>query len=102
MGLPFLFFVAAVALRQEDAATDAVAHAASVRAAAASAARAVLSPPLRVAPGDPSLFFSPYNWLVNGSAASTINAGAYFKCLFQGAWANLSFDVTQMVDPPSQ
>ena len=57
---------------------------------------------MTVLPNDPALRFSPYNWLVTDASASTINAGAYFKCIFQGDSANLTFDVSQMVTPPSQ
>jgi len=35
--------------------------------------------PVQIAPNDSHLFYSPYNWLVSGSAAKTINSGAYFR-----------------------
>ena len=57
---------------------------------------------LRVAPSDPSFYFSPYGWLVSPSNASTINTGSYFRVLFTGDTATLTFDVSQMVSPPSQ
>jgi hypothetical protein len=87
-------------LASADTSIDALAHAAAVRGAATRSAPPPA--PLRIAPNDPALFFSPFNWQVAAAAASTINAGAYFKCIFQGGWANLTFDVSQMVSPPSQ
>ena len=91
----------AFALASADTSIDALAHAAAVRGAATGSAPPPPAP-LRIAPNDPALYFSPFNWQVAAAAASTINAGAYFKCIFQGGWANLTFDVSQMVSPPSQ
>ena len=34
---------------------------------------------VHVAPNSASFVYSPYNWLVTGEAAKTINAGAYFR-----------------------
>ena len=96
--LPSLFCVAAFAAPASVPAPDALAAAAAARLPAA---RAPL-PARFAAPSDPALYFSPYNWLVNGTSASTINSAAYMRVLFQGPWANLSFDVSQMVQPPSQ
>lgn len=76
-------------------AADAVARA---RAAAPSTASAIYT----AAPNDTALFYSPYAWSVNATSASTINSAAYIRVLFTGAWANLSFDVSSMVNPPSQ
>lgn len=72
--------------------------------AASEAVHTGSSPPLRVAPDDPAIFYSPYNWHLNrsSSTASTINAGAYFRFLFTGASVSLTFDVSHMVNPPSQ
>ena len=53
-------------------------------------------------PSDPSFFFSPYQWLVNGSSATTLNTGSYFRLMFTGNFVNLTFDVSLMVAPPSQ
>jgi hypothetical protein len=57
-----------------------------------------------IAPTDPGLYFSPYNWgpTKNKAAMATINAGAYMKCMFSGSAATLHFDVSAMVFPPSQ
>lgn len=47
---------------------------------------------------DPTkILFSPYNWNVDGSAATTINSGAYFKTIFGGASCALSFDMTGVI-----
>ena len=56
----------------------------------------------RVAPNDPSLTYSPYNWAVTSTSASSINGGAYFKVLVQSTFLNLTFDVSNMVSKPSQ
>ena len=55
-----------------------------------------------VAPNDPALFYSPYNWAVTPTAASSINGGAYIRALFQSSFANLTFDCSNMVSPVSQ
>jgi hypothetical protein len=95
-----LSLLAGLALSEASVAIDALAHAAA--ASEASRAPYDVPPAISISPGGPSLFFSPYNWFVTNTSASTINAGAYFKCIFQGNWANLSFDVSGMVNPPSQ
>lgn len=38
-----------------------------------------------IAPNDANIVYSPYNWLVTGSSAKTICAGAYMKVAFTGA-----------------
>ena len=60
------------------------------------------APTLTVAPSDSSFSFSPYNWNRTAAAATTANAGAYFRVLFTGRTASLSFDVSAMVTPPTQ
>lgn len=45
------------------------------------------------APNDPGIVYSPYNWLVTGSAAKSINPGAYFRTLFTGSSCTLNFDM---------
>jgi hypothetical protein len=57
---------------------------------------------LRIAPNDPSIYYSPYAWAVSSLNASTINSGSYFRVLFTGTTATLTFDVSQMVTPASQ
>ena len=55
---------------------------------------------------DPAFYYSPYTWYLNAtstsSSATAVNPGAYFRCLFSGASANLTFDTSKMVTPPSQ
>jgi hypothetical protein len=41
-----------------------------------------------------SISYSPYNWDTSGSAAITINPGAYFRCTFQGSSCVLNVDTT--------
>ena len=55
-----------------------------------------------VAPNNPAIIYSPYNWNVSGASAVTINAGAYFSTLFTGASCVLNFDVSAMVSPASE
>lgn len=55
-----------------------------------------------IAPNDPSIVYSPYNWNVTGSASTTINGGAYFKTMFTGNSISLNFDVSLMGSPVSQ
>lgn len=48
-------------------------------------------------------FTLQYQWFLNGSAtATTLNTGAYIRTLFTGNSVVLTFDVSQMVSPPSQ
>jgi hypothetical protein len=51
-----------------------------------------------------NFLFSPYTWRLNSSAltATAVNPGAYFRCVFQGSAANLTFDTSAMIAPPSQ
>ena len=61
-----------------------------------------LATALRLAPNDPTLTYSPYQWLVNGSTATTLNTGANFRVLFTGDSLNITFDTSLMVAPPTQ
>ena len=51
---------------------------------------------------DTNLFYSPFVWHINATAASTINSGAYVRLLFSGTFLNFMFDVTNMVTPTSE
>ena len=57
-----------------------------------------------ISPLNSTCTFSPYNWLVDSTTATatSVNPGAYFRCLFQGSSLNLTFDASRMVSPPSQ
>ena len=57
---------------------------------------------LFVSPSDPSITYSPFNWLVEPNSSTTINAGAYFRTLFTGDTVTLHFNVSQMISIPSQ
>ena len=63
---------------------------------------AAAAPRLHLAPSDPTITYSPYVWLVNGSTATTLNTGAAFRVLFTGDSLNLTFDTSLMVAPASQ
>ena len=54
------------------------------------------------APDDPSLYYSPFAWHVNASAAATINSAAYVRFLFSGNALTFTFDVANMATPASQ
>ena len=58
--------------------------------------------PALVLPTDPSLWYSPFHWLVTPSSATTVNTGSIVRTLFSGSFVNLTFNVSLMVDPPSQ
>jgi hypothetical protein len=45
-------------------------------------------------PDNAAILYSPYNWLVNGTVAKTINPGAYFSTLFAGGYCKLKFDTS--------
>lgn len=47
-----------------------------------------------IAPNDPNLIYSPYNWKVNSTEARSINAGAYGRAFVNGTPTALTFDVT--------
>lgn len=49
-----------------------------------------------------ALRYSPYNWLVSGGVAKTINSGAYFTTLFSGQTCSLAFDLTGIATPLPQ
>jgi lysophospholipase L1-like esterase len=52
--------------------------------------------------GTANVLFSPYNWNVTTSAATTINPGAYFKTIFAGTACALQFDMTGILTPLPQ
>lgn len=55
-------------------------------------------PPAQIAVNDAGLFFSPYNWLLNGSTdARTVNPGAYVKTVFSGTSCVLKVSVASLV-----
>lgn len=55
-----------------------------------------------VAPNDAAIAYSPYNWNIQSTAATTANAGAYLRVLFTGGTCALAFDVTAMASPATQ
>lgn len=54
-----------------------------------------------IAPNDPAILYSPYNWDVTWERAKTINAGAYFRVNIIGAPASiaLKFDMSNVSGP---
>lgn len=54
-----------------------------------------------IAPNDPAILYSPYNWDVTAGTAKTINAGAYFRVIISGAPASiaLKFDMSNVSGP---
>jgi lysophospholipase L1-like esterase len=42
-----------------------------------------------ILPNSAAIIYSPYNWVVTGTSASTINSGAYFRTIFSGTSAAL-------------
>ena len=54
------------------------------------------------APNDPAIWYSPYQWALSSTSATTLNTGATLRVLFSGTFLNLTYDVSQMVSPPSQ
>ncbi len=53
-----------------------------------------------IAPNDPNIIYSPYNWLVTPTFAKTINAGAVSRVLIGGASSvALTFDVSALAAP---
>ena len=61
-----------------------------------------LATALRLSPSNPNITYSPYQWLVNSSTATTLNTGANFRILFTGNSLNITFDTSLMVTPPTQ
>ena len=53
---------------------------------------------------DPSILYSPYNWVVANGTAKTINSGAYFRVVFSGATCVLHTDTSSatLAQPFSQ
>lgn len=59
-------------------------------------------PGAQIAPNDPAIVYSPYNWQVLAGSATAWNPGAYFRVLFGGSSCTLAFDVSASVAPLSQ
>ncbi len=55
-----------------------------------------------VPPGSSNILYSPMNWTPEANAASTINAGAYFRTMFTGASCYLNFDTSDATTPYSE
>jgi len=55
-----------------------------------------------IAMNDPGILYSPYTWSVNGSAAKTINPGAYFSTIITGQSIVLNTDTTGLLPPYPQ
>ena len=55
-----------------------------------------------ILPTNTNIYYSPYGWLINDSSASSINSGSYFRTLIRSTFIQLTFDVKNMVNPPSQ
>jgi lysophospholipase L1-like esterase len=62
------------------------------------------NPPQNIVPNDANIVYSPYTWDVNGTRAKTINSGAYFRTLINGAPTSLTlfFDVSASAAPLPQ
>jgi hypothetical protein len=52
-----------------------------------------------IPPNHAAILYSPYNWLVDGTRAQTIYAGAYFRTLFTGPTCTLNFDMSNVSAP---
>lgn len=52
------------------------------------------APSVSIYPDNTAIVYSPYNWLVNSTSAKTVNPGAYFKTILNGASATLVFDTS--------
>jgi len=54
---------------------------------------------LDIAPNDPNILYSPFNWDVSDTVAVTISAGAYFRVMVTGSVTRLilNFDVSPTV-----
>ena len=55
-----------------------------------------------IAPTSTSIVYSPYNWVVTGSSATTINSGAYFRTIFSGTSVALLTNTANNVSPFSE
>ena len=53
-------------------------------------------------PNSSNILYSPMNWTQEANAASTINAGAYFRTMFTGNSCYLDFDTADAVTPYSE
>lgn len=62
----------------------------------------VLPPPAVIAPSSSAILYSPYNWVVTGSSASTINSGAYFRTIFSGTSVTLLTNTAYNLAPYSE
>jgi lysophospholipase L1-like esterase len=60
------------------------------------------TPPNIIHPDSSAISYSPYNWNITHTSATSINAGAYFRTKFTGASCTLNFDVSTMGTPASQ
>ena len=53
-------------------------------------------------PNNGAIQYSPYNWNVTSAAATSINAGAYFRTLISGTGCVLNFNVTNNSLPTTE
>ena len=53
-------------------------------------------------PSSSNILYSPMNWTAEANAASTINAGAYFRTMFTGNSCYLNFDTADATLPYSE
>jgi hypothetical protein len=53
----------------------------------------------RIVANNANIIYSPYNWLVDTNGAKTVNAGAYFRTIFNGTYAELEFDTSNNAGP---
>lgn len=53
-------------------------------------------------PNDAHILYSPYNWVVTGTAATTINSGAYFRTIFSGTSVSLQTNTANNGSPYSE
>jgi lysophospholipase L1-like esterase len=58
--------------------------------------------PTVVAPNSAAILYSPYNWVVTGTSATTINSGAYFRTIFSGTSAALLTNTVNNEAPYSE
>jgi len=52
-----------------------------------------------IATNNAAILYSPYNWVVTGSSAKTLNAGAYFRTIFSGTSVAVTFDTSSDASP---
>ena len=58
--------------------------------------------PAVVAANNAALVYSPYNWNVTATAATTVNAGAAMRTLFSGSSCTLGFNIANNAAPLSE